>query len=355
MAIACSRWWHAPIYFTVSVVLAVMAISTALHPESDSAIPSNTAALRELTRNASQALRKPGFNAIATLLQISPELFLSPSSQSTIFAIHDSAISNLTLTPWLAKPLLQYHTFPSKLSLRDLLAKPQGTCLQTRLKGKNAAITKIDAKQRSLEINNVSISHADLFLGGPISIHGVLEPFSPLDPQDVRQGWAFIRSPICDSNHRLVSGFGKSKNIPEWNRIIRLLSLNGFVSFAVGLHAVLDNLLEDCMDLSDLTVFAPPDLAFVASPLPLLDRIVRLHILPRRFTYAEMGALPEKASLRTLLPDMDLEISGRGVNMSAGLAVNGVEITAPEIFSSENFMVHGISRALELAELPNSS
>lgn len=195
------------------------------------------------------------------------------------------------------------------------------------------------------------MSHPDVFLGGPISVHGVLGPFSPLNPQDFQESqWGSIQTPICGSNSSVV----EFRNLVEWPKIIRMLSSNGFVSFAVGLHTVLGGVAQDFTSLSCATIFAPPDLALSASPSPLLDRIVRFHILPRRLSYIELASLPQKAKIGTLLPDRDLEVTGRVKNSSQVLVINGVDIVAPDVFSSKKFIIHVISRAFKLAELPNA-
>ncbi|XP_010261302.1 PREDICTED: fasciclin-like arabinogalactan protein 21 [Nelumbo nucifera] len=359
MAGSCSHWWHAPIYATISVILAVTAISTSYHPDTKAQIPhsvgSDSLNLHKLSLslNASRALRREGFNFMATILLISPEEVL-PSSESTIFAIQDHDISNVSLPPWLMKDLLHYHTSPSKLSLEDLSKKPQGRCIPTLLPGKNLAITKIDGQERKVEINHVLISHPDIFVEGPYSIHGIPGPFTSFDPREIEPDWDFIRSPICDSNGSLVADASEARNRVPWSRILRLLSSNGFISFAVGLHGVLDGILRDNVDLSSVTIFAPPDLAYVGSPSPLLETIVRLHILPQRYTYRELSLLPEKASLKTLLPDEDLQITSE-VSFTGTVSINGIKITTPDFISSQEFMIHGISRALEKVKLSTIS
>ncbi|KAF8370237.1 hypothetical protein HHK36_002047 [Tetracentron sinense] len=357
MASSCSHWWHAPIYFTVAVTLAIVAISTSIHTNPNTQMPlspkPDSPIAHELSLNASRALRRSGFTFMATLLQISPELFLQ-SSESTIFAITDSVVSNISLPTWLMKALLHYHTSPSKLSMEDLLKKAQGSCLPTLLHGKNLAITKTNDTERSVEINQVSISHPDIFVQGPFSIHGVVGSFSSLDLDNIYPGRDFIQSPICDSRFSLIQNVSEARYMVEWTRILRLLSSNGFISFSIGLHSVLDGILQDNADLSSVTIFAPPDFAYVASPSPLLERIVRFHILPERFTYIELASLPEKASLRTLVPYQDLEITG-GVNSTTVMAINGVKITQPNVFSSKKFMIHGISRGFEMLKLSTTS
>ncbi|EXB58580.1 hypothetical protein L484_008733 [Morus notabilis] len=336
----------------MSVVLAFIAISTSLHSKPGDPISPGKVAFHELSLNASKALRRAGFNFTATLFQVSPEIFLS-SPNSTIFAIQDQVISNSSLPPWLLKDLLQYHTCPLNLPMDELLKKPQGSCLPTLHRKKNIAITKIDLEEKSIEINHVVVSHPNVFLGKTISVHGVLEPFSSLDPQDVHQGWNIIQAPICDSTSVLVSDVLESKNMVEWSWIVRLLSSNGFIPFAIGLNSVLDGILEDYRGLESVTIFAPPSLSSLTSASPLLKRTVRFHILPQRLTYQELAALPSGMLLTTLSPDLHVEVRGTA-SFEQGLVVNGVKIAAPDMFSSKNFTIHGISRAFEVVQAPDT-
>ncbi|XP_037497846.1 fasciclin-like arabinogalactan protein 21 [Jatropha curcas] len=305
---SCSGWWRAPIYFTVSVILAFIAISSSLHSSGSGTTPMpNRPINRQLILNASIALRKSGFNLMATLLLISPELRISKEC-----------------------------------------------CFKRR---KNVALTMVDAKERLLEINHVLVSHPDLFLEGNLAIHGVLGPFSFLGSgfKDFDKIWDFsIQAPICDSNFSLVLDIDETKNLIEWTRIVRLLSSNGFVSFAIGLNYVLDGILEDFRDLYSVTIFTPQEFEFLASPSPVLDRVVRLHILPQRITYSEFASLPEKKLLGTLLSGQELQVTA-GFNGSQGIFINGVEIVAPEIISAKQFIIHGISQAFHVAELPDTS
>ncbi|XP_022847703.1 fasciclin-like arabinogalactan protein 21 [Olea europaea var. sylvestris] len=337
----CSHWWHAPFYFSMSIVLCCIAITTMKNSAPKNPLQPGHTIKHDLALNASRALRIHGFNAIATLLQISPELFLS-GPESTIFAIQDSAMSNVSVPPWVMKQLLQYHTSPSKLPMQELMKKPHGSCLTTLVYDKNLMITtKNDTKRGSIEINSVLISHPDIFLEGPVSVHGVLRPFSDID-----QDWNFIQSPVCNSNQTLVSNPNERRNMVEWARIVQLLSSNGFVSFAIGLHSVLNGIIQDYPDLGSVTIFAPPNSGFISSPWPLLYKIVRSHILHNRFTYLDLTSLPKNNSLRNLVPGEHLQISKN--KLSRLLVVNGVEITLPDILSSQKFVIHGISRAFEV-------
>ncbi|KAL6581534.1 hypothetical protein OROMI_007457 [Orobanche minor] len=265
---SCSHWWHGPFYI----------------PTPENPLPSG----HGLASNASWALRlHGGFHITATLLQISPELFFF-GPESTIFAIQDSAISNLSVPPWAVRQLLRYHAAPSVLPMAALLKKPLGFCFKTLVDNKNLVLTKNDAGSGSVTINNVAISHPDLFLEGPFSVHGVFGPF------DVDQ------SPPCNSSDLLVPN--ATDQAVQWTRITRLLSSSGFVSFAIGLNSVLDGIIQDYQNLSYVSIFAPPNSGFISSSSsPFLDKIVKIHILPQRFRYLELGAA-ENLTLRTLVP-----------------------------------------------------
>ncbi|KAK4436311.1 Fasciclin-like arabinogalactan protein 21 [Sesamum alatum] len=328
---SCSHWWHAPFYLAMSITLAFIAVTTIKQSRPDNALPSG----HRPAFNASRALRLyGGFHITATLLQISPELFFS-GPESTVFAIQDSAISNLSIPPWAMRQLLRFHSTPSALPMAKLFKKPPGFCMKTLVDDKNLVITKNDAETGSFMINNVLVSQPDLFLEGPVSVHGVLGPFD------------MIPSPSCGfSNRSSILASNATDQAVEWRRVVRLLSSNGFVSFAIGLNSVVDGILQEYHNLDSVTIFAPPNSGFISSPSPFLDRIVRLHILPQKFTYIELAAA-EKSSLRSLVPEYDLKID----KFSQTLAVNGVEITAPDVFSSKTLVIHGISRDFDVDEL----
>lgn len=194
------------------------------------------------------------------------------------------------------------------------------------------------------------ITHPDLFLQGPVSIHGVLKPFSSLN-----QDWDNLESPICVSGlrHHHQRKLVPKNNI-EWPRIIHLLRSKGYVPFAMGLNSVIEGIIQDFKDLDSVTILAPPDLPFLASASPVLQRIVKFHMLPRRFSFTELAEFPEKASLRTLLDHKDLQITTSS-GFSQIVAINGVEIASPDIFASDKFVVHGISEVfpMEDGELSN--
>ncbi|KAJ1376294.1 FAS1 domain superfamily [Sesbania bispinosa] len=186
--------------------------------------------------------------------------------------------------------------------------------------------------------------------GEQLAIHGVVGPFSSLRRQDLL-GWDFIHSATCRPNTDNSTFDQSSKNVViEWNRIVQLLGSKGYASFSIALHSVLDAIQKDSVSLSSATIFAPPDLKLLGSPSTLLDRAVRLHILPQRFTNKELSSLPVRTLLKTLVTDEQLEIDGV-LDFMPGVVISGVEIVEPDMLSSEKFVVHGISRAFKMTEL----
>ncbi|KAG4961051.1 hypothetical protein AAZX31_13G286700 [Glycine max] len=352
LAMAYSRWCWFPLYLAASIALGIIAISSAIRSTSNKNPPQDPPIPHDISLNASNALRKAGFIVMADLLHHSPSFF-KPPQNSTIFAIKDSAIKNTSHPLWFLKTLLLYHTTTSNAySFNDLVKIPQGTCLPTLLRDKNVSLTKLDLDHapNSVEINHVLISNPNIFLGEQLAVHGVLAPFSPLQPQDLLQrGFGFaIRTPTCRSNDVNVS---VSKNGVEWNRVVHLLRAKGYASFSIALHSVLDGIKRDFSgSLGYVTIFAPRDLTLLGYPLTILDRAVRLHILPQRFVYKEISSLPVRSLLKTLMPDEHLEIDGV-LDFVPGMVVNGVVIVAPDMIISEKFVVHGISRAFKMAEV----
>ncbi|EOA12066.1 hypothetical protein CARUB_v10007962mg [Capsella rubella] len=340
------------VYFILSVALAFMAVSTTLRSPSDSdtTVPIASSS-SSLSSNASNTLRQSNFKAIATLLHISPEIFLSSSPNTTLFAIEDASFFNTSsLHPLFLKQLLQYHTVPLMLPMHELLKKPQGTCLPTLLRHKSVKISTVDQESRRAEVNHVRISHPDMFLGNSLVIHGVVGPFSPLQPHSDH----IIQSSLCQSDENKTSVYNED-HVPvkiEWTRIVQLLSSNGFVPFAIGLHSVLNRIVNDHhhKNLTGVTILATPNLVSLSSASPFLYEVVRHHILVQRLTNKDLASMPDKATVKTMDPYQDLIISRREVANSSGgdFMISGVEIVDPDMFSSSSFVIHGISHTLDI-------
>lgn len=210
-----------------------------------------------------------------------------------------------------------------------------------------------------VEINEAPVTDLDVFLDERVAIHGVLTPFALPGLQEIGKNWPLIQLPQCGSNLKAVSEVGGSKKGEperrvECDLVIQFLYSHGFVPFAVGLKSTVnhDGTFKDSNDSASFTMFAP--LEFGSMPLdhPVLDKIVRAHIVPGKYGYLELLALPARASLRTLVPGMDLEVTRSTV--TGGVDVSGVKITNPEAFTSEKFIVHGIARVFDVEGHPST-
>ncbi|CAH8389456.1 unnamed protein product [Eruca vesicaria subsp. sativa] len=342
------------VYFVLSVALAFIAVSTTLPPPPDSDITKPNKPIprhHPLSLNASKVLRQSNFKAIATLLHVSPEIFLSSSSpNTTLFAIDDSFLFNTSsLPPLFLKQLIQYHTLPLRLPMKDILEKRRGTCLPTLLRHQSVEISTVDKESRTAEVNHVMISHPDMFLGDSLVIHGVLGPFFTLQPHMDH----LPNSSLCQSetNKTIVVEEEADPVKLDWTRIIQLLSSNGFVPFAIGLHSVLNRIVTDQhKNMTGVTILATPSPVSLSSASPLLYDVMRRHILAQRLTNKDFSSLPDKAILKTLDPYQDLIITRRSVVNSSSpcLMISGVGIVAPDMFSSSNFVIHGISHTLDI-------
>ncbi|KAI3795398.1 hypothetical protein L1987_38050 [Smallanthus sonchifolius] len=331
------------IFFTsASMLLAILITATLRHHHHHH--PTNSPPTH-YPSNASKLLRSNGFNLMANFLHISPELL--HSTPQTIFAIPDAAFANLSIPPYMIKHLLAYHISPTKLTTQDLLNKPLKTCLPTLIHHQTLSITKIANKKQVLEINNVLITHPDLFLQQSVTIHGVAGSFAWYDHRQER-----ITLPYCKPD-RDELGFIKNKE--EWGRVIKFLSSSGFMSFAIGLNSVTDGIVKEYPDLDSVTIFTPPNVALMAmSSSPLLDKFMRFHMVVQRHSFKQLAGLPPGASLSTLVRGKHVDITENS-RVSQVMSINGVAITAPDLFVSKNFVVHGIARALNMDELSSMS
>ncbi|XP_076884423.1 fasciclin-like arabinogalactan protein 21 [Bidens hawaiensis] len=326
------------VFFTsASILLAVILTTTLRHHHHHHHPPS-----LNYTPTASKLLRSHGFNFIANFLHISPELF-SQTPQITIFAVPDSAISNLSIPPHMIKHLLAYHILPTKLTMQQLLNKPLKTCLPTLFQHQTVSITKTDYKKQVLEINNVLLTHPDLFLDQFVTMHGVSGSFASFDRHQERINLGF-----CEAG--ITRGFVNIKH--EWEKMIRVLVSSGFMAFAIGLKSVTDGIVKDFPDIDSVTVFTPPNVALNAMSSPLLDRFMRVHVVVKRYSFKELVL---GGSLSTLAPGKHLDVTESLKSSDQVVCVNGVAITAPDLFVSKSLVVHGIARPLSIDELSSMS
>ncbi|KAK1324787.1 hypothetical protein QJS10_CPA01g01061 [Acorus calamus] len=238
---------------------------------------------------------------------------LPPQTPSTLFALPDhSTIPFSSLPLPRLRRLLRYHTLPHKLPFHSLSTSPIRACLPTLLP---SPLVVTDAGKDFIFINGVPVTHPDIFVEGPYAIHGITRPFCPFDPSvgDFR-----IPDPLCDAQSGLFVGTRVG-----WYGVVRQLGSAGYVSFSVGLNSVVSRIVGGYPNLTAVTVFAPPDegFDFVVAMSPVLERVVGLHIVPRRVDYGELASMPGGVGLPTLVPGRELKVGGGG-----GVARGVVEV-----------------------------
>eukprot|EP01018_Ginkgo_biloba_P008743 Gb_23221 [translate_table: standard] len=355
---------HSLTSILVSLVLAFAAMSATGRSGSNPVAPfkpmSEGTTMDQMVVNASRALRKAGYNIMATALQISGEEILPPTP-ATLFAINDPALVNLSLPSWLMMDLLHYHTCPKKLIWETLMNKPLGACIPTLLRANNLVVTAVPGANRTLDLNGIPVSHPDIFTQGSLAIHGVhgaFFNFRGLDDDALLPGFDSLPVTSCSSSsHINASANGNPKTL-TWPRVQAVLRAKGYLSFSMAIGLELAELIvgQQKMNLSRITVFAPTDqsFAYVSSASPLLVDMLRFHIVPKRLMFRDLLRLPVGSKIQTIFPGHHLQITS-SYDDNHSLTINGVPVLHPDAYSSKEFTIHGIHRAFDMLNTGNSS
>lgn len=364
--ISTTKWCRRPIYFATAAFLAIVAITAAINSTVEDRSPTLVLGPR-LSHYAIRSLRRAGFSSMAVLLSTLLEFYSSASPNITIFALSNSALSNMPRSPWLMRDFLRCHALPLRLSMADLAEQPERTSLAALSRRNNLVITKTEGKRNRVKINDVPVTHPNLVLDSRVAIHGVTEPLGVLGLQEIGKNSGPHPKELsrCDTYAKVVSNVrepmklcGREKKRIEWDQVVRFLHSHGSVPFAFGLKSTVnhDRSLRDGKDSDTFTIFAPREFRRVPLDHSILDKLVRAHMISGKHGYLELLALLDKASLGTLAPGLGLEVTVKRVgDHTTGVAVNGVEITDPDAFISEKFIIHGISRVLDMEGHRNAS
>lgn len=97
---------------------------------------------------------------------------------------------------------------------------------------------------------------------------------------------------------------------------------------------------------SSFTFFAPTDSALFALDMTATAsnyvQTLRCHIVPRRFSMANLRSLHSGSPLHTLIHHHDIHIAGRWSPDSYIITANGVDIVLPGLFYTRDIAVHGL-------------
>ncbi|PKA46373.1 Fasciclin-like arabinogalactan protein 21 [Apostasia shenzhenica] len=270
----CSHWWHALIHAAAAVTVIFAAISNTRQPP-PTAPP-----------DAITALRHAGFHVAAAVLQISPAtIFLDRTAggncPTTLFVFPDGeSVGNFS-----DDQLFRLHSIPLHLLLSYLRKLPRGSRLPTLLPGKTVLLsTGTSAGARAFAIGGASITQPDLFVNAFLVIHGVSAAFTPATTSALP-----LPSPPEAS--------------ARWSQVVRQLGSQGYVSFAVGLSAVVNRVATAAAMVEEVTIFAPAGGGFDLAagwPANKVESLIKRHVAVGRYDYRELVAMGVGEGLLTL-------------------------------------------------------
>ncbi|KAG9444231.1 hypothetical protein H6P81_015571 [Aristolochia fimbriata] len=147
-----------------------------------------------------------------------------------------------------------------------------------------------------------------------------------------------------------LSILNAASGIPEEELDAMLLALRAKGYHLFSNAVLISDLRLQILGGSYFTIFAPSDGALfdLDSSVDAFDygSIFHYHVVPRRFTYAALRALPSDSILPTLLPGYNVKIDGPLRDgwgwESYVLTVNGANVFFPGIFYGPNVAVHGL-------------
>ncbi|PWA98763.1 FAS1 domain-containing protein [Artemisia annua] len=265
-------------------------------------------------------------------------------------------MSNLSIPPYMTVQLITYHTLPNKFTFQDLLNKPLNTCFVTMFQGQKVSITRKDAKTGSLEVNNVLVTHPDMFLHEKVAIHGVNGPFASFKFHQEINELPICYKNISDGNSTIASVGSINSRLDliklrgEFKMLVKYLTQSGYAPFAFGLFNVLDGIVKDHPDLHTMTIFVPPVVEVMEMPSNVVNKFMRSHIVPKKHSFKHLASLPQGAGIKSLCPGKEVEITSSVVGSLEDelLSINRVAITAPDLLVSKSFVVHGIAQAFPM-------
>ncbi|KAJ4839375.1 hypothetical protein Tsubulata_035772 [Turnera subulata] len=280
--------------------------------------------------NASPILTDSGHQAMELTLEfVHPTLpILKSSPYLTVFAPSDSAFI------YSGQPnmsTLLNHFSPLFLPLHSLKSLPPGTKIPS-LSNSSLTVTSSPSDGGDFSLNGVKITGSAIYSDGLLVVYGV-EGFIPLD--EANSTW---NSTLWRSTHNLgcsvMEGGGKDYS---FEAAVRVLESKGYDFMASFLHLQ----LAEFNDRTMFTVFAPDDKAVngVLGNFSGFWSIFLRHVVPCRILWSDLVDLGDGVMLPTYLKDFTIRTSKDG----GTLTLNGVQVSAPAMYSNSWLVVHGIN------------
>ncbi|XP_022775669.1 putative fasciclin-like arabinogalactan protein 20 [Durio zibethinus] len=289
-----------------------------------SALPSQT------LLDAVEILSDSGFVSMALTLGLLSKTLLLQSPSLTIFSPTDHVFVEHGQPPL---SLLQFHLSPLPLSLQSLETLPPASTIPTLLPNHSLVITS-SSSDDYVSLNGVRIDGSPIFDDGSLIVFGIQEFFDP--------NFGVPRpNPTC-----VPSVNGDDHSFAKASLVLRSSGYSVMASF-------LDlQLLGFKATTATLTVFAPIDDAMKTKGyignFSEYPSIFFRHVLPCKFSWADLVAFNDGALLGTYLEGFKINVTKSGNNMM----INEVAITTPDLYYGGSIVVHGLQEVLAVLEKP---
>ncbi|KAL3510633.1 hypothetical protein ACH5RR_030034 [Cinchona calisaya] len=292
--------------------------------------------------NAAETLSNSGYNAMSLTLKLlldqQPDSVSFPSSL-TIFTPPDSAFVAAG-QPSLS--LLLLHFSPLSLSLQSLSSLPFSSTIPTLSRTHTPLfITTPSENPTKISINNVEISGSPLFDDGFVVVFAV-EKFFEAD--------FTLPSPQLGTN--FTTECVKFNTFSRFLGASGVLKSRGYSIIATFLDLQLMGFMGSDKSPSEnemkLTVFAPLDEVLVGESGNFLEytSIFLRHLLPCKLNWNELNRIGNETTFGNYVQGLTMKIEKSGDKVM----VNGIEITAPDLYENERVAIHGMREMIPVLD-----
>ncbi|KAL3501853.1 hypothetical protein ACH5RR_036302 [Cinchona calisaya] len=294
--------------------------------------------------NAAETLSNSGYIAMSLTLKLlldQPQFLSFPSSLS-IFTPPDSAFAASGQPPL---SLLLLHFSPLSLSLESLTSLPFSSTIPTLSSSHTPLfITTSPENPTKISINNVQISSSPVYDDGSVVVF-TIDKFFELN-------FSLPSSPlVLNSTSECV----KFNTFSRFSEASGALKSRGYTIIATFLDLQLMGFVGSDKTPAEsdikLTVFAPLDEALIGDSGNFLkySSIFLRHLLPCKLSWNQLfNGIGNETVFENYVEGLSMKIGKSG----DVVMVNGVEITAPDMYENYEIAIHGVREMIP--ELDNS-
>ncbi|KAL3635999.1 hypothetical protein CASFOL_020546 [Castilleja foliolosa] len=312
------------------LLISLSVLSTVSQPESSPTPPQSII-------NAAETLANSGYTAMSLTLQLIAPTLPLPSSDSptalTIFSPPDDAFSNSGQPPL---SLLLLHFSPLTLSPASLLSLPFASTIPSLSPSKHLFITSDSDQPKQISINNVKVHEPPIFDDGFAIVYAIDNFFT----LSFTLATADPPSANPKSNFQCL----KLESTSRFEEASGVLRSRGYSIIADFLDLQMTGYLgrSEDDDVTNWTVFAPVDgdLVPFSGELFSYSSLLMRHLAPCRVEYSVLEEMANGTVVSNSVNGLSLEITRDEIEES--VMVNGVEITAPDLYKSDWLVIHGI-------------